>query len=94
MLETIQVYRRRGPVPETVKKGWLFVPNAFGVGFCVPYPAKWWDAWLSALVLKATFLLHSFLTNRHVHGNWAFSCPVHSKIQVSDLDVLNEPFHE
>ena len=31
-----------------------------------------------------TFLLRFFLTNLHVHGNWAFSCRVHSKIQVND----------
>ena len=48
-------------------------------------PVRW-------IVLIMTFLLRFFLTNLHVHGNWAFSCLVHSKIQVSDLDVLNEPF--
>ena len=49
-------------------------------------PVRW-------IVLIMTFLLRFFLTNLHVHGNWAFSCPVHSKIQVNDWDVLNEPFH-
>jgi len=39
------------------------------------------------------FLHHSFLANLHVPGNWAFSCLIHSKIPVNDLDALDEPFH-
>jgi hypothetical protein len=45
------------------------------------------------IILIMTFLLRFFLTILHVLGNWAFSYPVHSKIQVSDWDVLDEPFH-